>query len=93
MRFELMPKYDSRKSFYGKANVEIDNGVKKLYSYDTLVAEIKKGKPIVYGTYSATTLRHIKEFLRQNGFEASSKSQILKDYSKSRDDKKVREVI
>ena len=24
----------------------------KLYSYDTLVAEIKDGKPVVYGTYS-----------------------------------------
>ena len=34
----------------------------------------------VYGTYSATTLRHIKEFLKQNGFKADSKSQIEKDY-------------
>ena len=52
----------------------------KLYSYDTLVAEIKDGKPVVYGTYSNTTLRHIKDWLLQNGFKADSKAQIEKDY-------------
>jgi hypothetical protein len=34
----------------------------------------------VYGTYSSTTLRHIKEFLKQNGFKAESSKQIMADY-------------
>lgn len=80
--YELSPRYDSRKSFYGKAHVDTgDNDDKnKLYSYDTLVAEIKDGKPVVYGTYSATTLRHIKDWLKQNGFKAETSRQIMQDY-------------
>ncbi len=80
--YGLEPRYDSRKSFYGKAQVDTgDNGDKnKLYSYGTLVAEIKDGKPVVYGTYSATTLRHIKDWLKQNGFKAETSRQILADY-------------
>ncbi len=80
--YGLEPRYDSRKSFYGKAQVDTgDKGDKnKLYSYGTLVAEIKNGKPVVYGTYSATTLRHIKDWLKQNGFKAETSKQILADY-------------
>ena len=83
--YELSPRYDSRKSFYGKAQVDTgDKGDKnKLYSYGTLVAEIKDGKPVVYDTYSSTTLRHIKDWLRQNGFKAESSKQIIQDYSES----------
>ena len=86
----LKPIYDGRKSFYNKAVVEQTfdgaNETQKLYSYNTLVAEILINTDInfksafVYGTYSATTLRHIKEFLKQNGFTADSKKQIEKDY-------------
>lgn len=80
--YGLEPRYDSRKSFYGKAQVDTgDKGDKnKLYSYNTLVAEIKDGKPVVYGTYSATTLRHIKDWLKQNGFRADTSKQIMADY-------------
>lgn len=84
--YSLQPRYDGRKSFYNKAQVEVDDTnprIKKLYSYNTLVAEIRFGKPKVFGTYSQTTLRHIKEFLRQEGFKADSKKQILKDYGDS----------
>ena len=70
METELNANYDSRKSFYGKATVIHEEGVIKLRSYSTIVAEIRNGKPIVFGTYSNTTLRHIKEFLKQNGFLA-----------------------
>lgn len=52
----------------------------QLYSYGTKVAEIKENKAIVYGTYSQTTLRHIKEYLLQNDFEANTKKQIVEDY-------------
>ena len=80
MTLELIPKHDNRKSFYNKAIVEQENGVLKLYSYNTLVCVIDNGKPKVIMTYSNTTLRHIKEFLKQNGFKADTKSQIIKDY-------------
>ena len=76
MLTELHPQYDSRKSFYKKAMVESVDGGFKLYSYNTLVAEIKDNKAIVHGFYSNTTLRHQKEFLKQLGFEADSKKQM-----------------
>lgn len=77
-RSYLKPEHDSRKSFYNKAETDDD----KLYSYGTLVAEIKDGKPVLYPEwdYSATTLRHVKEWLQQNGFEAGSKADIAKRY-------------
>jgi hypothetical protein len=54
--YYLMAEHDARNSFYNKARVEEDDkGDSKLYSYNTLVAEIKDDKPIVYGTYSMTT--------------------------------------
>jgi hypothetical protein len=80
MTYELQTEHDSRKSFYGKARVEETNGKSVLYSYNTKVAQIENGKPIVYGTYSQTTLRHIQEFLLQKGFKAESAKQIMKDY-------------
>lgn len=79
---ELCPYYDSAKSFYGKAKViEIENDV-FLMSYDTIVAFFNRDTKIakVIDTYSATTLRHIKEFLKQSGFKAETKKQIEKDY-------------
>lgn len=79
---ELCPYYDSAKSFYGKAKViEIENDV-FLMSYDTIVAFFNRDTKVakVIDTYSATTLRHIKEFLKQSGFKAETKKQIEKDY-------------
>lgn len=79
---ELCPYYDSAKSFYGKAKViEIGNDV-FLVSYATVVAFYNRETKIaqVVGTFSPTTLRHIKEFLRQSGFKAETKKQIMKDY-------------
>ena len=79
---ELCPYYDSAQSFYGKAKVfEIENDV-FLMSYDTIVAFFNRDTKVakVIGTYSATTLRHIKEFLKQSGFKAETKKQIMKDY-------------
>lgn len=79
----LKPEFDSAKSFYNKAVVEIDeNGNKHLYSYNTLVCELDGLNSVakVYNVQSQTTLRHIKEFLRQNGFVADNKKQIVADY-------------
>lgn len=80
MQTELKAIYDARQSFYGKAIVTSNNGVISLWSYGTLVATIYDGQAKVYGTHSATTLRHIKEFLRQNGYHAATKAQIERDY-------------
>lgn len=79
--YDLATRYDSRASFYSKARVEVkDNGTLLLWSYNTNVATIKNGKAFVRGTYSQTTLRHIKEFLLQNGFRADNSKQIMADY-------------
>lgn len=80
---ELSPSYDSRKSFYGKAHIVTDDdGTQILYSYNTPVVEIKdnKVKLLTQWDSSQTTLRHVKEFLQQNGFKVGSKSQIAKMY-------------
>lgn len=80
---ELSPQHDARKSFYGKAKVVTDSdGTQILYSYNTPVVEIKDGKVVLKPMWdsSATTLRHVKEFLKQNGFEVGSKAQLAKMY-------------
>ena len=61
--------------------IEIGNDV-FLVSYATVVAFYNRETKIaqVVGTFSPTTLRHIKEFLRQSGFKAETKKQIMKDY-------------
>lgn len=68
--YDLSARFDSRKSFYGKARVEICGGVKTLYSYDTPVAEVRRGKFKAFpmANYSQTTRRHVREFMRQEGF-------------------------
>lgn len=78
--YELNASYDSRQSFYGKAKVIEQDNKKTLISYNTEVAIIENGKAKVSGTYSTTTLRHIKEFLLQNGFNADSKKFIEENY-------------
>ena len=82
MKTYLMPKYDTRKSFYNKAVVEHTNNKATLYSYNTKVAEIENGKVKLFNAwdYSSTTLRHTKEFLKQNGFAADTKAQMQKEY-------------
>lgn len=78
--FELQPVYDGHKSFYGKAFVErwnAENGMRYvLVSYNTTVATVKavNALDIEHEMFeirigmkylSATTLRHVKEFLAQ----------------------------
>lgn len=62
---ELIARYDSRKSFYGKANIYEENGVYYLMSYSTIVSECKNGVVKHYGKWSQTTSRHQKEFEKQ----------------------------
>lgn len=90
-RYELECIYDNHKSFYGKAFVEIREAskacdpCKTLYSYNTKVACIfYHNLPNceydetfeIYGFYSSTTLRHIKEFAQQEGYPAMNKKQL-----------------
>lgn len=78
---ELEPRFDIRKSFYGKAHVlRMDDGSIVLQSYETQVAVIKNGKLGIRGDYSATTTRHIKEFARQNDFHVDSMRRMLDMY-------------
>ena len=67
--YELRPIYDSRKSFYGKALVIRSGEVSKLQSYSTIVAEYNHESRVfkVFGFYSPTTLRHLKDFAYQMG--------------------------
>ena len=78
--YNLECQFDTHKSFYGKAVVVVVEGVSKtLYSYDTKVAEITySGEKTlkIFGFYSSTTLRHIKEFTQQEGFPAMNKKQL-----------------
>lgn len=80
MMTELTPVFDSRKSFYKKAYVLTEDNKTILISYSTRVAEIEDGKAKIFGTYSPTTLRHIKDFLYQNNFEVGTKKQLLEWY-------------
>ena len=72
--YELSPT-DSRKSFYGKARVLVeDNGTETLYSYDTAIIKRIPGGELVrlWAGWSATTGRHIAAFcgLNKAGFMA-----------------------
>lgn len=84
MLFELTPKFDSRKSFYGKAKISFEGDRRLLSSYGTPVAFIEPDRPPVMldgWDSTQTTLRHVREFLKQNGFKAESKKQMQRDYA------------
>lgn len=86
-KYYLQPCTDSHISFYQKAYVLTNCDFIKLYSYDTFIVSLdRKNKKIIYSNYwdySKTTLRHLKEFLRQeDNFFKKCNIPILKDYSK-----------
>ena len=68
MKAYLSPTFNNQKSFYGKAEFEREeSGRKVLYSYNTKVAVIEPNDELtVFGTYSQTTMKHIKEFINQH---------------------------
>lgn len=65
--YELIARFDSRKSFYHKALVKVEDGIKTLLSYETPVARVSGGKLELMSDwdYSKTTLRHVTEFAKQ----------------------------
>ena len=86
--YDLKSRYDARDSFYGKARVDDrEDGSKVLYSYNTPVCMITKDGEVkllrkgYLGWFSSqTTLRHVKEFLKQHGKEVGTKAQLNKMY-------------
>jgi len=77
MVYELTTQFDGRASFGHKAVVEVkDDGSKVLLSYETPVAKISDGKVTLGSSwdYGATTVRHVKEFLRQEKFLSGGES-------------------
>ncbi|MDO5562446.1 MAG: hypothetical protein Q4F74_02425 [Synergistaceae bacterium] len=79
---ELTPQFDSRISFYGKAHLLLhDNGKIQLQSYATIVAEkTPDGEIKVFGRYSATTSRHVKEFIKQITGKSLTSKEIERRY-------------
>ena len=75
--FELTP-VNNRKSFYGKCKVIEENGISKLQSYDTIVAEYNhiENKMTVHSWFSATTATHINAFLSYYGFDTCNKKEL-----------------
>ena len=76
----LEPIYDSCKSFYQKAYIETDKKKLSLYSYNTLICTIKNNKIKVFNMQSATTIRHLKEFLSQNDIDFKDSKDIKKRF-------------
>ena len=73
MKLYLECIYDNRASFYDKAYFKFEDKIMELYSYDTLVLTLNTitNKYTLNSDvddrllFSNTTLRHIKEFLKQ----------------------------
>lgn len=83
---ELETIYDKRQSFYKKAYIgryTFMNGETAIYlkSYSTIVACIYDEELRIYGAFSQTTARHIREFAKQNGFNDIISYQDMKNKS------------
>lgn len=83
--YELKAVYDARNSFYGKATVEErKDGSKVLRSYNHPVAAVMHGTP--YRTtdsisdLTATTMRHVREFFRQEGWLYGNQTLTRKEF-------------
>ena len=75
----LQPRFDARKSFYKKAAVFETAASVILESYHTRICELYvNGELWIFDAfYSMTTMRHVKEFLKQHNVNIN---QLLKDY-------------
>ena len=73
MIVELKPKFDGRKSFYNKAMLKIERDEITLISYNTPIIALYKNN-IIFLTQrehlSNTTMRHLREFLRQSNMSS-----------------------
>lgn len=84
MIMQLEPRFDTRKSFYGKAHIWSDAKSNEviLISYYSKVARYVNGHLALNSDlsddmlFSYTTLRHIKEFVRQMSGLVLTKKQL-----------------
>jgi len=76
----LEPIYSCRSSFNKEAFVVSEDDKKILFSLHEKVCIIENGKASVKDLHTASDVIHVKEFLKQNGFKAKNKSQIIIDY-------------
>jgi len=77
---ELHPVFANVKSFGGKALILTKGNIKVLRSYSTNVAEFntKTKKLKIDKRYTtATTNRHVAEFMKQMGFDVKDKAKYL----------------
>ena len=79
---ELLPEFSPVLSFYRKAIVRADQDMLILESYKVpVVILLPSGDVLLTDSWdhSATTLRHVREFLKQNGHipEAASKATVM----------------
>lgn len=65
-----------------KARVENTGNVRKLFSYETLVAEYDGNtkQVTVHGYHSATTGRHINSFFKYLGLPTYTKKELFKAF-------------
>ena len=71
--------------YYNKALIyqnKKDSNNYILVSYNTIVAELKNNKYIIYGYHSKTTGGHINAFLHHFGFKSLSKKEIYNIFNK-----------
>lgn len=80
--YELSSQYGGRNSYYGKAQVEVNNGEQTLYSYGTPIMKIKDNGEMEmlcdHWALTNTTIRHIREFMQQNGLSPVPKKELDK---------------
>lgn len=82
-KYELIPQYSSRCSFYGKAQITQNNGFITLYSYNMEILTLnEKTGEITWHEFreSTTTTSHIKEFLQQQGLKVFKTFKEIKKY-------------
>ena len=81
---ELKPIHNGQKSFYRKAFVTRQGGRIELHSYDTLAVTISQNQNVFLHIsiedVTVATMKHIREFLLQEGYEAGSKKEIYEKY-------------
>lgn len=82
---ELQPSWSKLKSFHGKAMIGTkENGNKYLRSFGFLVCEIIKGEVVIHNEVdkwnSKSTIRHINNFLFENGKETGNTKELTEMY-------------
>lgn len=99
---ELQPSWSKLKSFHQKAMVgTTKTGDKYLKSFGFLVCEIIKGEVKIHNEIekwdSKSTIRHINNFLYENGFETGNTKELTEMYilkikktTKNEDNEKVK---